>query len=165
MADARAPGRTGNDAPVGIGVVVVVLAVLFTPVGVQRLRARMWRPERAATVALTGPVEFPQVWFQAEAPRRVGRNERVTGALTIDPTAGTATLTVAEGPLPITEVTEVSIGGRGGDFVATWVEVHCRVGAKTTVAYFNDCRWLAWAPVLTGSNLRMADAFAALTTG
>jgi len=146
----------------GIGVVVVVLAILFTPVGVQRLRARAWRPGRATTATSLGPVHFPQVWFQAEAPRRIGRNERVTGALAIDPTARTAVLTVVEGPLPITEITDVSIGGRGGDFVGTWVEVHCRVGAKSTVAYFNDCRWLAWAPVLTGSNLRMADAFAAL---
>jgi len=154
--------RTGNDAAVGLGVVVVVLAILFTPVGVQRLRARAWRPGRAVRDAPVGPVDFPLVWFQAEAPRRVGRNERVTGALTIDTAAGTAVLTVDEGPLPITEITDVSIGGRGGDFIATWVEVHGRVGAKTTVAYFNDCRWLAWAPVLTGSNLRLADAFAAL---
>lgn len=146
----------------GIGAVVVVLAILFTPVGVQRVRARMWRPARSAGPSSARPVRFPQVWFQVEAPRRVGRNERVTGELTIDPAAGTAELLVAEGPLAITEVTDVSIGGRGGDFVGTWVEVHCRVGAKTTVAYFNDCRWLAWAPVLTGSNLRMADAFAAL---
>jgi len=149
----------------GIGVAVVVLAILFTPVGVQRLRARAWRPARGAATLATAPVHFPQVWFQAEAPRRVGRNERVTGELTIDPAARTAVLTVAEGPLPITEVTDVSIGGRGGDFVGTWVEVHCRVGAKTTVAYFNDCRWLAWAPVVTGSNLRIGDAFATLVVG
>ena len=143
-------------------VVVVVLIVFFTPIGIQRLRARAWRPARDAGIVRPGPVDFPRVWFQAEAPRRVGRHERATGALTIDAAAGTAVLTVDEGPLPITEVTEVSIGGRGRDFVGTWVEVHCRVGAKSTVAYFNDCRWLAWAPLLTGTNLRMADAFAAL---
>ncbi len=142
---------------------VVVLAVVFLPVGIQRLRAHAWRPDRAAAEAPSGPVIFPRVWFQAEAPRRVGRNERVAGMLMIDADAGKAVLTVAEGPLPISDVSDVSIGGRGGDFVGTWVEVRCRVGAKTTVAYFNDCRWLAWAPVLTGSNLRMADAFAALS--
>lgn len=147
----------------GYAVVVVVLVVFFTPIGIQRLRARAWHPARDAGIVQSGPVDFPRVWFQAEAPRRVGRNERVTGALTIDAAAGTAMLTITEGALPITEVTAVSIGGRGSDFVGTWVEVHCRVGAKTTVAYFNDCRWLAWAPVLTGSNLRMADAFAALS--
>jgi hypothetical protein len=143
-------------------VLVVVLVIFFTPIGIQRLRARAWHPTRHAGMGPPRQVDFPRVWFQAEAPRRMGRNERVTGALAIDPAAGTAVLTVAEGALPMTEVTAVSIGGRGGDFVGTWVEVRCRVGAKTTVAYFNDCRWLAWAPVLTGSNLRMADAFAAL---
>lgn len=152
----------GHDAAMGFAVLVVVLALFFAPIGIQRLRARAWHPARALATVPSGPVSFPRVWFQAEAPRRVGRNERVTGALVIDPAARTAVLTVAEGPLPITEVTEVSIGGRGGDFVGTWVEVRCRVGAKATVAYFNDCRGLAWAPVLTGSNLRMADAFAAL---
>ncbi|MFA5883093.1 MAG: hypothetical protein WDA60_04515 [Acidimicrobiia bacterium] len=147
----------------GIWAVVVVLGIVFAPVGVQRLRARLWRADRAATRAALAPVHFPQVWFQAEPPRRLATNERVTGELTVDAASGSAVLTVAEGALPITEITGVSIGGRGSDFVGTWVEVHCRVGVKATVAYFNDARWLAWAPVLTGSNLHMADAFAALS--
>ena len=149
----------------GIWAVAVVLGIVFTPVGVQRLRARLWRADRGARRAAFAPAHFPQVWFQAEPPRRMRANERVTGDLRIDPRAGSAVLTVTEGALPITEITAVSIGGRGSDFVGSWVEVHCRVGVKATVAYFNDARWLAWAPVLTGSNFHMADAFAALSDG
>jgi hypothetical protein len=146
---------------VGVWVLAVVLLILFAPVGVQRLRARMWRADRNTVPGAHAPRHFPEVWFQVTPPRRASA-DRVTGALTIDPAARTAVLTLQEGPLPITEITDVSIGGRGSDFIATWVEVHCRVGVKPTVAYFNDGRWLAWAPVITGSNLRMADAFAAL---
>ena len=146
-----------------IVVTIVVLGLVFLLVTWRRYVASRWRPDAARAIAPTGAPYCARVWVQKELPRRSMRaaRDRVTGELSVDGATRAATFRVRDGQeVRFSDVQDVQLGARGSDFVNTWVEVHCDVDGQAMVVYVNDAKWLGWRPLLTGANVRLADALA-----
>jgi len=85
---------------------------------------------------------------------------RQTGTLSVDLSSGTATFTSRAGSMLVLRgIHRVGMGGRGTDFVSTWIEV--RSASEPSTVSFNDGRRLGWRALLTGSNSRIAGALVA----
>jgi hypothetical protein len=89
--------------------------------------------------------------------------DRQTGDLVVDPVQGHALFEPKRGdPTVLTRISAVQMGGRGSDFVNTWIEVHAEVAGAPKVAFLTDGAWLGWRPLLTGSNTRIVRSLAQL---
>lgn len=62
----------------------------------------------------------------------------------------------------LVDISDVRMGGRGTDFVNTWVEVRMGDAAPRPLLYLNDGGWFGRRALLTGSNVRIASAVAGL---
>jgi hypothetical protein len=146
-------------------------ALLFALVAVQRLRARGWRqPQEAASqpdLAASEPLgqRFQKVWFQTTPPRAALRayKDRQMGDLYVDGGKRQALFAVVgRDAVVLTRISDVQLGGRGGDFVNTWIEVHGEIAGESCVVFLTDGAWLGWRPLLTRSNVRIVRSLAHL---
>lgn len=164
-AGGRAIGQYAYVVQVVIAVgVVLLLLPIFTLVAVQRQTARRWHEGVGAASAGASPSgdpasRFHNVWFQTTTPRAAMRayRDRQNGDLIVDPVQGHARFEPKGGgpTIALTKIADVRMGGRGSDFVNTWIEVHAMVDAQPKVVFVTDGAWLGWRPLLTRSNLRI----------
>jgi hypothetical protein len=147
-------------------VLLVGIALLTVGVTTQRALARRWRPRDKRSTTRPSEQSFRHVWFLDKQPgffAAPGLTDRGTGRLVVDAANARATFgSKGRSPIIIENITSVSIGGRGTDFLRTWVEVRFDADLDEQVIFISDGRYLGWAPMLTGSNLRIASALSAL---
>jgi hypothetical protein len=105
---------------------------------------------------------FEEVWFQHELPKAsIGAmSQRRVGVLTISD--GRAEFRSGDYVETIAKIDELVIGRRGSDFVNRWIEIHYDAQGVATIAYLKDGRWRGWRPLLTRSNMDIAEALRAL---
>jgi hypothetical protein len=138
---------------------IVAFGLLFALVTWRRRAITRWAPDPARVGGAPGVPWCAPVWVQKEEPRWTRGGARVTGQLCVDATARVATFRVPDGQqVQFTKARSVTVGARGSDFVNTWVEVDCNVDGRRMVVYLNDAKWLGWRALLTGANIRLADA-------
>jgi hypothetical protein len=145
---------------------IVLCAVLFALVGLRRRGARNW--ERTQNVLHEGDdqaARYGRVWFQRVPPRSSMRayKDRRTCTLSTDPVHRVAAFEFKTGEREVLDhLLDVNMGGRGSDFVNTWIEIHYGDTSDPKVAYVNDGGWFGWRPLLTGSNVRIARSLTGL---
>jgi hypothetical protein len=152
-----------------VGLLVVAAVVyggLFAFVGYRRRLAARWVPSDTGFTG--GRFQIDRVWSTSTPPRRslVAWRQWGTGVLQVEGSPPTARIMVFKGSdvgevVDIDPVTEVTMGKRGNDLVNTWIEVRFGEPGRSRTLYLNDGAWLGWRPMLTSSNIRMADALAA----
>ncbi len=143
-------------------VLVAVFAVFAVLIAMNRRRGRSWsQPDGDATTVRT---EFPDVWYSPELPKAslFTSGKRRSGHLTVLPDHKKLVFESPSAATEFTDVTGVSVGPRGTDFVNNWVEVSAVVDGTPTSGYLMDGRKLGWAAMFGPGTAELADSVARL---